>query len=115
MKLGSGYPTIETLAAVIAHSQIVVAQPHSPMRALPAGFEDLDIAVLDWIAVEGRRPDRGSSDMGRAVSASRSRPSPKRSPTSISGRSRGEARRPSCLPAARPGASPPTSPSWRSY
>ena len=42
MKLGSGYPTIETLAAVIAHSQIVVAQPHSPMPALPAGFEDLD-------------------------------------------------------------------------
>jgi hypothetical protein len=64
MKLGSGYPTIETLAAVIAHSQIVVAQPHSPMPALPAGFEDLDIAVLDWIAVEGRRPDRGSCGYG---------------------------------------------------
>ena len=45
---------IEMLAAVIVHSQIVVAQPHSPIAALPAGFEDLDIAVLDWIAVEGR-------------------------------------------------------------
>jgi hypothetical protein len=64
MKLGSGYPAIETLAAVIAHSQIVVAQPHSPMPALPAGFEDLDIAVPDWIAVEGRRPDRGSCGYG---------------------------------------------------
>jgi hypothetical protein len=53
MKLGSDHPMIETLAAVIAHSQIVVA--HSPMPALPAGFEDLDIAMLDWIAVEGRR------------------------------------------------------------
>jgi hypothetical protein len=49
---------IETLAAVIAHSKIVAAQPHSP--TLPAGFEDLDIAVLDWIAVEGRRLGRGS-------------------------------------------------------
>ena len=49
-------PMIETLAAVIAHSQ--VAQPHSP--TLPAGFEDLDIAVLDWMAVEGRRLGRGS-------------------------------------------------------
>jgi hypothetical protein len=58
MKPGSGYPTIETLAAVIAHSQFVVAQPHSPMPALPAGFEDLDIAV------EGRRPDRGSCGYG---------------------------------------------------
>jgi hypothetical protein len=60
MKLGSDYPTIETLAAVIAQSQIVVAQPHSRMPALPAGFEGLDIAVLDWIAVGGRRLGRGS-------------------------------------------------------
>jgi hypothetical protein len=52
------YLMIETLAAVIAHSQIVVAQRHSP--TLPAGFEDLDIAVLDWIAVEGRSLGRGS-------------------------------------------------------
>jgi hypothetical protein len=56
--------TLETVAAVIAHSQIVVAQPHSPMPALPGGFEDLDIAVLDWIAVEGRRLGRGSCGCG---------------------------------------------------
>jgi hypothetical protein len=37
---------------VIAHSQIVVAQPR-PMPTLPAGFDDSDIAVLDWIAAEG--------------------------------------------------------------
>jgi hypothetical protein len=54
------YLMIETLAAVIAHSQIVVAQPHSRMPALPAGFEDLDIAMLDWITVGGRRLGRGS-------------------------------------------------------
>ena len=64
MEPGSDYPTVETLALVITQSQIVVAQPHSPMPALPAGFEDLDIAVLDWIAVEGRRPDRGSCGYG---------------------------------------------------
>ena len=55
---------VTTSAAVIAHSQIVLAQPHSPMPALPAGFEDLDIAVLDWIAVEGRRLGRGSCGYG---------------------------------------------------
>ena len=44
------YSTIEALAAVIAHSQIVVAQPQRPMPSLPAGFDDSDIAVLDWIA-----------------------------------------------------------------
>ena len=52
------YSTIEALAAVIAHSQIVVAQPR-PMPSLPAGFDDSDIAVLDWIVAEGRRLDRG--------------------------------------------------------
>jgi hypothetical protein len=57
------YSTIEALAAVIAHSQIVVAQPQRPMPSLPAGFDDSDIAVLDWIAAEGRRLGRrpGSS------------------------------------------------------
>jgi hypothetical protein len=49
------YPTVETLAAVIAHSQIVVAQPCRPAPLLPAGFDDADLAVLDWIAAEGRR------------------------------------------------------------
>jgi hypothetical protein len=58
MQLGRDYPTVETLAAVIAHSQIVVAQPRSPMPRLPGGFDDVDIAVLDWIAAEGRRLGR---------------------------------------------------------
>jgi hypothetical protein len=57
MKPSSDYSTIEALAAVIAHSQIVVAQPR-PMPSLPAGFDDSDIAVLDWIAAEGRRLGR---------------------------------------------------------
>ena len=53
------YSTIEALAAVIAHSQIVVEQPRRPAPRLPAGFDDVDLAVLDWIAAEGRRLGRG--------------------------------------------------------
>jgi hypothetical protein len=48
---------LETLTAVIAHSQIVVAKPAARMakRRLPGGFEAADVAILDWIAAEGRR------------------------------------------------------------
>jgi hypothetical protein len=47
---------LETLAAVIALSQIVVTRE---IASLPAGFDDVDIAILDWIAAEGRRAGRG--------------------------------------------------------
>ncbi len=43
------------LVAVIAHSQIVLRQPARRARALPAGFEAVDLAILEWIAAEGRR------------------------------------------------------------
>jgi hypothetical protein len=56
---GSYSPTIESLSAAIAHSQIVVAQPYRAVSSLPAGFDYADIAVLDWIAVEGHRQGRG--------------------------------------------------------
>ena len=42
--------TIEKISAVIARSQIVVAQPSRAVPSLPAGFDCADIAVLDWIA-----------------------------------------------------------------
>jgi len=45
------------LVAVIAHSQIVVARPAAGSR-LPAGFGAVDIAILEWIAAEGRRGGR---------------------------------------------------------
>jgi len=48
-------PDVDTLAAVIAHSQIVVADRAA---RLPAGYDEADIAVLDWIAAEGRRAGR---------------------------------------------------------
>lgn len=53
--LGRKYPDVGTLAAVIAHSQIVVAVPVADGRRLPVGFDDVDIAVLEWIAAESRR------------------------------------------------------------
>ncbi len=51
------YSDLETLAAVIARSQIVVAE-RMPRRRLPAGFDEVDVAILDWIAAEGRRAAR---------------------------------------------------------
>jgi hypothetical protein len=47
---------LETIAAVIAHSPIVVEQPAA---RFPAGFEEVDVAILNWIAAEGRRVGRG--------------------------------------------------------
>ena len=44
--------TLEMLVATIAHSPIVVA---GAAKRLPDGFDDVDIAILDWIAVEGHR------------------------------------------------------------
>ncbi len=60
------FSDLDTLVAVIAHSQIVVETPAAdcPRAAnrppLPAGFGDVDAAVLEWIAAEGRH-------FGRAI------------------------------------------------
>jgi hypothetical protein len=60
MKLSTGtdFVGIDALAAVIAHSQIVVPVTASvrgaKLQPLPAGFEDVDVAILEWIAAEGR-------------------------------------------------------------
>lgn len=65
MQSSIGYPDIDTLAFVIANSQIVVTQAmreHAGTHTLwplPAGFEAVDVAILEWIASEGRRPGRG--------------------------------------------------------
>jgi hypothetical protein len=48
-------PDVETLAAVIAHSQIVVAEP---ARRLLAGFDEVDLVILDWIIAESRLAGR---------------------------------------------------------
>lgn len=51
------YPDLATLAAVIAHSQIIVATLSVRLR-LPAGYDATDVAILEWIASEGRRAGR---------------------------------------------------------
>jgi hypothetical protein len=49
---------LATLVAIIAHSEIVVRAPAKLARSLPAGFEAVDLAILEWIAAEGRRAGR---------------------------------------------------------
>jgi len=46
------------LVAVIPHSQIVVAQMVAAAPRLPAGFDDVDIAILEWIAAKVHRAGR---------------------------------------------------------
>jgi len=46
---------VERLTAVIARSPIVVAACFDGAKRLPDGFDQVDIAILDWIAAEGRR------------------------------------------------------------
>jgi hypothetical protein len=58
-----GFHTLAAMLALVARSQIVVAkttgQGATKFRPLPAGFDDVDIAILEWIAAEGRRLGRG--------------------------------------------------------
>jgi hypothetical protein len=46
-------PDLETLAAAIARSPIIVER--AVVRRLPVGFEAIDAAILGWIAAEARR------------------------------------------------------------
>ena len=55
MKVDQDRPDIETLATIIAHSQIVVAASLQHARRLPADFEAVDRDILDWIAAECRQ------------------------------------------------------------
>jgi hypothetical protein len=50
---------IETLRALIACSPIVIRRRKAPRPCLPAGFDLVDAAILEWIAAEGRRVGRG--------------------------------------------------------
>jgi hypothetical protein len=54
---------LETLVAMIAHSQIVVVQPAKPASRFPAGFDEVDVSILDWIAGEGQRVGRSFARM----------------------------------------------------
>ncbi len=47
---------VETIGEVIARSPIIISPPMTP---LPEGFDEADLAVLDWLAAEGARLRRG--------------------------------------------------------
>ncbi len=51
-----GRSTVESLTTTIARSPIVV---HRPAPRLPAGFDRVDLAILQWIAAEAQRLPRG--------------------------------------------------------
>ena len=46
---------LETIRCVIARSPIVIAAPAQTVAPLPAGYDQVDVAVLRWIALESRR------------------------------------------------------------
>jgi hypothetical protein len=53
----------DLIAAVIARSPIVFsnlcsAEPGVRLAGLPDRFDDVDLAILDWITAEGRRIGR---------------------------------------------------------
>lgn len=58
MATRTNQPDLETLAAIIARSPIVIADPAPRLARLPAHFDEVDLAILDWIAAEGRRIGR---------------------------------------------------------
>ena len=43
--------SVETITAAIAGSPIVIVPP---VTLLPAGFEDVDLAILNWLAAEAQ-------------------------------------------------------------
>jgi hypothetical protein len=47
-------PDLSTIAAVVARSPIHVRAQHANRPDLPAGFYDMDVAILEWIADESR-------------------------------------------------------------
>ena len=44
--------SVETITATIAGSAILVVPP---VTRLPAGFEEVDLAILNWLAAEAAR------------------------------------------------------------
>jgi hypothetical protein len=65
MTINYGPADLALIAITIERSQIVLlgisAQPPARLARrfeLPDGFEDIDLAILDWIAAEGRRSSR---------------------------------------------------------
>ena len=52
LPFGESKPDVSTIVAVIARSRICVTALHEAQFDLPAGFDDIDLAILDWIVAE---------------------------------------------------------------
>jgi hypothetical protein len=52
------HPDLSAIATVIAHSPIRVMRSRAVQHDFPAAFEDVDVAILEWIATESRRVPR---------------------------------------------------------
>jgi len=55
-ELDREFATLEAITAAIVRSPIVTSRLPA---CFPAGFEKVDIEILEWIAAEGRRIGRG--------------------------------------------------------
>lgn len=63
MQLGTDFQAMDlradvaALKAAVARSEIIVTMPavRLPAVRLPVGFDEVDGAILQWIAAEGRR------------------------------------------------------------
>jgi hypothetical protein len=53
--MGHDRSLLETILALVGRSSIALARP---LANLPPGFTEVDVAVLNWIAAEGRRIGR---------------------------------------------------------
>jgi hypothetical protein len=50
------YPSdLTTITSLVARSPIMVAAPAQAIARLPAGFDQVDVAILRWISLESRR------------------------------------------------------------
>ena len=54
------FVSAETLAAAIARSPIVIRQS---VTSLPAGFDEVDVSILAWLAGEAQRMRRHATLM----------------------------------------------------
>ena len=64
------YCGLDRIVAVIVRSPIVVldlysAEPGARLAALPDSFDEVDLAILDWIVAERRRIGRFGRNVAR--------------------------------------------------
>jgi hypothetical protein len=54
LSFGESRTLLSTIVAVVARSPIRVTAQRANRADLPTGFDDVDLAILEWIAAESR-------------------------------------------------------------